>query len=482
MPAGSPYQTVNLPISGQSYQSRTIPISSQRSLNMYPEATQGGISPLVMHSWPGLALIDTNFQDDAIFGCYVFNGTFYAVSGTELRKYSYDLSSFTVVGNIAVAYPNLVSFSDNGQVMLMAAGSTVYQYDGTTLSTVPTAVNNPTKVQFLNERFYINGNDGGVAVSDVLSTNFDSGNTFYGRSTPQKTIVHHIFNQIIYLFDENSIEPWQPTDVGAPPASRINQGIIENVGCKSPYGIANTDKYMYFVGSDSHVYRVSGFSAEEITNPVIASHFRTLDAAASIANFIDINGHKFIIFEFRNNDETWVFCETSGAWFEVEDEQGSYQAVSPVWYINRWLCGSSENGAIFEFDTDYALNGVKRFTRERVIATISGDDIGKPGVMLEMSKLRISMETGTNGGFTTVPDPEFMIIPSFDGGYTWSKPIIKSLGRRGSYTLPIEYHNMKQFRRAVFKIRCTDLFGDFNEESGSFTLFSASIDIREVPY
>lgn len=482
MPAGSPYQTVNLPISGQSYQSRTIPLSSQRSLNMYPEVTDGGIAPVIMHSWPGLALIDTNFQDDPICGCYVFKGLLYAVSGVELRKYSYDLSSFTVVGNISKLSYAQVSFSDNGEVMMMVAGSTAYQYDGTTLSTVPTAINNPTKIQFLNERFYINGDDGGIAVSDVLSTNFDPANVFYGRSTPQKTIVHHVFNQLIYLFDENSIEPWQPENVGAPPTSRINQGIIENVGCVSPYGITNSDKYMYFIGADGHVYRVSGFSSEEVTNPVISNHFRGLDTYLCKANFIGINGHKFIIFEFANNNETWVFCESSGAWFEVEDEQGTYQVVTPVWYRDRWLCGSNETGSIFEFRTDYALNGTKGFVRERVIAVLSGDDIGKPGVMLEMSKLRISMETGTNGGFSTIPDPEFMIIPSFDGGYTWSKPIIKSLGRRGDYTLPIEYHNIKQFRRAVFKIRCTDLFGDFTEVSGSFTLFSASIDIREVPY
>lgn len=482
MPRGSIYQTVNIPLSGQSYQSRTIPISSQRSLNMYPEVTDGGISPIVMHSWLGLSLIDTNFKDSAICGCYVFNGTFYVVSGVELRKYNYNLSAYSVVGNISKAALSQVSFSDNGEVMMMVAGSTAYQYDGTTLSTVPTATNNPTKIQFLNERFYINGDDGGVSVSDVLSTNFDAGNTFYGRSTPQKTIVHHVFNQIIYLFDESSIEPWQPSDIGAPPAARINQGIIENIGCTSPYGIANSDKYMYFIGSDSHAYRISGFSAEEITNPVISNHFRSLDASVCRANFIDANGHKFIIFEFSNDNETWVYCETSGAWFEVEDDEGAYQAVSPVWYQNKWLCGSNESGAIFQFKTDYALNGVKRFTRERVIATISGDDIGKAGVMLEMSKLRISMETGTNGGFTTIPDPEFMIIPSFDGGYTWSKPIILSLGRRGDYSRQIEYHNVKQFRRAVFKIRCTDLFGDFTETSGSFTLFSASIDIREVPY
>lgn len=478
----SMYTTVPIQLSGQSYTSRTIPISAQRSLNMYPEITQDGIAPIIMHSWMGMQLANTEFDSCCVSGCYVFLGSFYAVAGGQLRKYSPDLASYVVVGSVPVSDGNQVSFSDNGEVMLIATGADVYQSDGVTVSVVASALFNPTKVGFLNERFYINGDDGGVAVSDVLSTNFDAGNTFYGRSTPQKTIVHHIFNQIIYLFDENSVEPWQPTDVGAPPVARINQGIIEGVGCTSPYGVASSDRYMYFIGADAHVYRVSGFSAEEITNPVIAHHFRGMDVSECRVNYIDMNGHKFIIFNFKANREVWVYCETSSAWFEIGGADGEYEPVSPVFYRGQWYAGSSSNGSILRYVTDYALTGSTPVARERVIATISGEDIGKSGAMLEMSKFRISMETGTNGGFITERSPKFMLIPSFDGGYTWSKPIFLRLGELGDYSIPVEYHAMQQFRRAVFKLRITDLFGTFYEEAGSFTLFSASIDLREVKY
>lgn len=491
MPARSPYRTVQINISGPSYSSRTRPISSQRSLNMYPDVVSGdGISPIVMHSWPGLALRDTNFSSPAIIGCYVFKGVFYAVSGVTLRKYSSDLSSYEEVGDITKASIAKAQMSDNGEVMLIVAGADAWQYDGTTLSKVSSVDFNPTQVQFLNERFYLNGDDGGISVSDVLSTNFDSANVFYARSTPSPAATHYIFNQIIYVFDEDSIEPWNDSGVGAPPTSRINQGIIEGVGCRSIYGITSSEKYMYFIGSDAHAYRVTGFTSQEITNPVIAHHFRSLDVANCRVDFIDVNGHKFIMYYFVEDNECWVFSESSGQWFEVGNEQNTqgesrrYQPVSPVFYDNSWVCGDILSGTIFEFSTDYALNGVNSFTRERVLATLSGEDVGQSGAMLEMSKLRISMETGTSNTFFSKQPPEISIIPSFDGGYTWSRPIVLDIGRAGDFTLPIEVHMMQQFRRAVFKLRMTDLQGSFGstDKSTSLSLFSASIDIRVVPY
>ena len=359
--------------------------------------------------------------------------------------------------------------------MMIVAGAAAYQYDGTTLSVIPSVTSNPTKVQFLNERFYINGDDGGVTVSDVLSTNFDNANVFYGRSTPEPTVTFHIFNQIIYLVDSNSIEPWQDAAVGAPPVSRINQGIIEGVGTRSINGIVNSDTYMYFVGSDGNAYRVNGFNSTKITNPVIAEKFRSMDVDAVDAEYVVMNGHNFVMFTFVNDLETWVYSESSESWFEIGIEGQQYQGVSFVFFRNEWVCGSRDSGTIFELVTDFFLNGTSPFIKERTITTISGDDIKEPGVMLEMSKIRFSLETGTAADLNSGRSPQVMIIPSFDGGYTFGTPIVLDLGEAGDFTLPVELHMMQQFRRAIFKIRITDFIA-------RFTIFSASIDIRKAGY
>lgn len=475
MPVKSRYQTVKLETNGGSYESRSVPMSAQRSFNLYPESTPQAISPTVMRSWAGLRVRNIQFNTAPIIGCYEFKGDFYAVSGIELRKYSFDLTSFEVVGEITAAVGARASISDNGEVMIICAGNEPYIYDGSTVTQITGLDSKISKVQFLNERFYLMRDDGGVSVSDVLSTNFDAGNTFYGRSTTDQTITLHIFNQIIYLFDSDSVEPWQDVGTGAPPVSRINQGIIEGVGCSSVFGVTATDKYMYFMGSDGHAYRVNGFSSEDITNPVIANHFRGLNVSNVSTEFVSIDGHKFILFTFPSDKQTWVFSETSGAWFEVGTEDEIYQPISFVFYKSRWYCGDRESGTIYSLETDYFFNGIKRFKKERIISTVSGDDIGEPGVMLEMSKIRLSIETGATSGVSSKTNPEFALIPSFDGGYTFGRAIIIDMGDAGDFTIPVEVHMMQQFRRAVFKIRVTDL-------SDSFTIYSASIDIRKAGY
>ncbi len=473
MPRSSRFQTVSLNTNGSSYESRSIPLSAQRSFNLYPEVTPQGMSPTVMHSWPGLIYEYLQFNTDLGRGAYVFNGELYSVYGDILRKHdSQDISIFTDIGNIAVVGSNPVSISDNGSVMLICGGSTPYQYDGSTLSVVSGVDFNPTKVQFLNEKFYLNGDDGGLAVSDVLSTNFDAANVFFGRSTPDKTITHYIFNQIIYLFDPFSIEPLQDVSVGAPPVSRINQGIIEGIGCSSVDGVTSTDSYMYFMGHDGHAYRVTGFSAEDITNTVISDHFRSLNQSKVYADSVSMNGDKFIIFTFTEDSETWVFSERSKSWFEVGTTETRYQCFSFVFFKNKWVAPTYQDSSILSLETDYYLTASYPTVRERIISTISGDDIGKPGVMLEMSKVRFSIETG-NGSPIISSARQLMIIPSFDGGYTFSKPIFVNLGELGDHTLPVEIDMMQQFRRAVFKIRVTDIIN-------RFTVFSASIDIREA--
>lgn len=475
MAVKSRYQTVQLTTNGGCYESRMMPLSAQRSFNLYPEATPQGMSQSVMRSWVGTPSAVFLDNDGVSRGTYVFLGEMYTVVNSTLYKLNTEITFPTAIGDIDVSGVDVVSFSDNGEVMIICGGGVPYKYNGISLSPIAGVDFNPTKAQFLNERFYLNGDDGGVAVSDVLSTNFDPANVFYGRSTPDQTITHYIFNQIIYLFDGSSIEPWQEAGTGAPPVSRINQGIIEDIGCTSINGVTSSDSNMYFIGADGHAYRVAGFAAQAISNSVIAEHFRALDVSNVIVEYVSVNGDKFIIYSFRSDAETWVFSESSEQWFEIGIEGIGAAGFSYSFYApkSRWYCSSSTyGGLLFLSPTTESVFATETVVRERVIATISGDDIQQPGVMLQMSRIRFSMETGsgTTGSFDP---PDVMIVPSFDGGYTFSAPINLSLGRRGKYTLPVELCMTKQFRRAVFKIRVTD-------EVDKFAIYSASIDIRKA--
>jgi len=98
-----------------------------------------------------------------------------------------------------------------------------------------------------------------------------------------------------------------------------------------------------------------------------------------------------------------------------------------------------------------------------------------------MSKLILNVETGlpvdpvrwptTHASYS---NPKLMVECSFDGGYTFqSRPIWVDLGTLGDFTKPVEVHIMKQFKRAVFRLKLTD-------PVDRFAIYSAAIDIREV--
>lgn len=477
------YQTAPLKTNGSSYSSRSIPVSAQRSLNLYPEATLDGISASVMYSWPYQAAFFSGEVFTESKGMYFWRNNLYVVVEGELREFSQD-GTYEVVGSISVSVER-VKFTNNSEVMLICAGGSPYQYDGSTLDRLTSITFNPTFPSFLNERFYLNSDDGSINVSDVISTNFDVANIFYGRSNPDETTSQYVFNQVIYLFSSGSIEPWQDVGTGAPPVSRIDQGIVEGVGLLCPYGVTNTVNYMYFIGSDGHPYRVSSFAAEDVGNPVISSHFYELDLTAVDANSVSFDGHKFVVFDFYRDGETWVYSETSNAWFELasfESSVGGSDGEIPYKYFNFTVGWNNRIYAISKEKTDiiYLSNSTypdegEPFHRERTISCISGDDFGEAGQLLEMSSILFSVETGQGPEYEDFENPILEVIPSFDGGVTWGRSEFLKLGTRGDYTLPVEYYKMKVFRRAVFKLRIT-------APVIQFTLYSASMKIRKAGY
>ena len=491
MPKLSKFQTVPLKTTGSSYQNDSIPISAQRSYHLYPEITPDGITPAALKRWPGLGIYNINSTSTPCKFLYYWNGKFY----TSYNNRFYEFTSSTATGSDGFleitgtatdiggmnGSNDIFSVADNGSIMVIATGSSLYTYDGTTLATESSAPTNPFFVQFNNERFLVSSTDGATYVSDVLTTNFDSANRFFARAKPDDFSGTYIFNQVAYAFSEFSIEPWSDVSVGAPPYSRLSEGIVDTIGTFSIDSVTNTENYMYFIGSDGVAYRVSTFLAEPISTTAISKHFRGLSYDKVKADAFVYDGQHFIVFTFTTDLETWVYSETTGSWFEIGDGDTGYKGFAFIQgQLNRIYCASYTDGSIYYLRDDYFLNPTSFMEFERVIPCVSGDDFGEPQNLLEMSKMYISVETGGAldpskypSTAATYNNPKLVVTPSFDGGYTWDKSNNLELGTRGDYTKKVELHLMKQFRRAAFRFRVT-------EPLEKFAIYSVGIDIRKA--
>jgi hypothetical protein len=460
---------VSYPSVGESYQSPSPTASAQRLVNMYPEVIKGGngLTPVVAHNFPGLDLQVSGASGEYDRGAHMFQGTLYVVSGAVLYSVS---SGYTRTAIGSIAGVDRVSMSDNGTLMVIVTnGFGEYTYDGTTL-TATTLGQNPSNVEYLNKQFFYDDDDGRVGISSIGGTSVPSGNYFKPESDPDVLVRTYIFNQFIYVFSGNTIEPWQPS-IGLPPVERMNGSIIENTGLAGKDAIANTEQAIYFIDQNGDAQQLQGFSPKQITTVAVANSWKGYTFTDALVQTVTLQSLDFVIFSFPTDGKTWGYVEQYDMWFELE--HGTAGA--------RWLGGSilraySKNvvcdyssGNLYELDTNTFTDNGEVTVRERIFAPLAGEKLNKPRQMFQLNELGVSLETGIGNSLET--NPLLAIAVSSDGGKTFSNEKFKQLGQQGEYVKDVKYSTNKHFKDLTVRLRYT--------EPTKFSLFSAYVKVRE---
>lgn len=463
------FNTVALPVAGPSYESRSLPISAQRTLNFYPQVDRDGLTEFSLYPFPGLKSWSTGNGPDR--GLIVYNNALYQVAGSNLYSVN---SSGTQTSVGAIAGTGQVGFVDDGTTLFITTGDSYYSYDGTTLSTVTVTPTAMDQITFLNRQGIVDGSDGKFYVSDVADlTTYGSANSAFPESDPDALVAPYAYNQILYLFNESTIEPWENVGVGSPPFERIDGGIIEDVGCLSPDGITHTRNFMYFVGHDGVAYRLTGSALEPISTHPISKAMRGYTLNTYKAFVVPIDGQRIVVFAFE--EATWAYNESIGghnAWFELDDGGLEWPGSSYARIYGKDLIADRDSGNIYELDFDTYTNNGSAITRERVLRVISGETFGSPRLKLEMSRLRLGLETGVGLITGQGSVPRVMVQFAVDGGRTWGKEFWVSAGRMGEFDTSVSVEHMMQFRELAIRVRMTDPV--------KWVLTSASIDVREA--
>ncbi|MGB1192309.1 MAG: hypothetical protein ACPG3T_05260, partial [Pseudomonadales bacterium] len=227
MALSNTFKAVTYPLAGGSYQSRSEPLSQQRTLNMYPEPVQSGRADLVLQSWPGLKLWSSGVDGevDRGFLCGLFSGLAYKVSGDKL----YSITSTGVQTEVgAIGGAGRCTIESNGNVIVIVASGTAYQYDGVSVVSLSYSFT-PVAVGYLNQQFFFTASNGRVYISTPGTTIVASGNDYDPDSAPDGLVRAYIYDQFIFNFGVRTIEPWQPT-TAIPAAERMTGVIQENIG------------------------------------------------------------------------------------------------------------------------------------------------------------------------------------------------------------------------------------------------------------
>ena len=462
---------VPINLTGESYQNRSTPLSSQVTRNFYPEVqgNSSSKSQFVLQPFPGYKLFSAGLGG-ADRGMLNHREILYKVSGTSL--YTVDSAgSHTSRGTVAGTGQVVISGIGTSIIITTSAGL-VYSWDGSTFAAeTDSDFETPITNAHINNTIIYDGDNDRFCVSDVGAAGTINGlnyATAEGNADNLKRV--YTFNERIYMFGDRTIERWWFSGVGKPPVDRIDSGMIA-VGLAATYSVGNNTNLMYFLGDDRKVYRL-GNSLEAVSSLGVSTAIESYATVSDAIGFcFSLQGQNFYHLTFPTQDKTWCFSETAG-WFELSRSSTIKRdlANSHAYIFGKNLVADYRNSNIYEWDVDtYDENGLP-MTRSRDTGSIHGGLFRQDGKWLEMNRFELIMEVGIGLTSGQGIDPEIMLQTSDDGGRTFSTEMRATVGRLGEFQWKVEWFVLGGFYDRIIRLSTSDAV--------RWSIYSASADIE----
>jgi hypothetical protein len=483
------FQTIPVQVAGPSYQSRSKPLSSQVTQNWYQQFDEKGKDPFVLLPFPGLKLLGSATGKDR--GFHRMAEILYQVKGTSLYEID-KLGNHTLRGSIPGTGRAIIA--DDGINMFIVADLKVWKYTTDTnaiTQVTDTNITGSNSVGFINNQFLytkggftiVDGNQVGpgyTTVSNVGDGESASGlNVIGAESSPDALLRDYVYDETIYRFGVRTTEAWYNSGVGAPPIDRL-QGRGFAVGLGALYSVSQSDQAFYWLGDDFAIYRARpGGSEERVSTDAISHELQKYsDVSDAVGNTFTFEGQNFYMITFPSGDKTFVMNEKLGVngWFELSSgvnsplESSRYQGQTIISAYGQNMVADADNGNVYKLDLDTYTNNGDALQRIRVTQSVNGDLLGAKGKRIQMSCIKIIMETGVGLIDGQGDKPRIIIEYSDDGGRTWGAGSWPEVGRLGEFTLQVEWFNLQSFYDRIFRISTTDPV--------NYSIYSATIDLR----
>ncbi|HZP68377.1 MAG TPA: hypothetical protein VFB29_00420 [Pseudolabrys sp.] len=296
----------------------------------------------------------------------------------------------------------------------------------------------PNSVTFGDGFFFFTTGDGRCFASALNDTAIDALDEV-GAQAKRDGLVRGVFFNDLYLCGQNSIEVYHDTaEATGFPFSRayvIQKGIL------SPYGITGFEdgfgKGIIFLGDDASHYAINGFTPTKISTPDVDRAVRDFIEAGGDPNTIEMFSYVAegrSCFATRCSAFTWVYDLDSLMWHErksINPADGTYRdywrATHSTMAFGKWICGDVESGKLAEITKAVAneLGSPLVFHMESAPATGFPSEVAVP-----QATFNIARGVGVATGTPNQVDPQCEISWSDDGGYNFSTPLFRRLGKQ----------------------------------------------------
>lgn len=427
------------------YQRQNGNLPELKLINMFVEQTPANEDGVVLLSRRGLTQ-NLNVGLGPITGVFrqdgVFSGDTFAVSGGNLYRLT------DSIGTILGSGP--ASFAASETELGINAGGSIYRYDGSSFGmvTFPDG-QNVRKLLYHDGLFFAIPTTGdSFYASGVLDLATWNALAFKSaESDPDQLLDGEFLSDTLYLFGQDSIEPWDNNSSGdTVPYSRRELGII-NKGIKATGCVVNMDQALWFISNENMLMSIrDGAAPQRVSDHGIEERIEN-STTASVFGYV-YEGHSFV--GLRLDQGTWFLDIATGQFYEAQTLGLSNVLVQCATKPGEPpLFGSSVDGAIYEFggwaDGAYPLE--RRFT-----AAIPLD-----GGAMSIDVLSIQ----ANAGWAESGSPTVEMRTSRDAGATWDDWRAVSLGSEGEYRARVRWRRCGMFDEpgALIEFRTSDPVG-----------------------
>ena len=450
---------VPIPIVGPSYESRERRLSAQVTKNLYPSLDPEAKSVVSLHAFPGLKSFATTTGVDR--GMHVANGVLYKVSGTTLYSIN---SAGTATSRGTIVGTARCDFTNDADTLVIVTGSTAYTYTiatATLAAITDTDLSNPTTVGYLNTFFiYDHAGEQGQFVTSQVSDpdNIDALDFAQAESHPDDILRIIVYDQQVYFFGSDTIEPWWNSGVGNPPFDRV-QGGVRPYGLAAPWAASQYEDEIFFLDNNRQPQRMIGLQVQPIGNNALGKEWNSYSTVADVeAMAYQLDQQTFFQLNFPTANRSWCYHQPSNTWFQLSDgvDNDRHRGSSYAFVYGKHLMADHSNGKVYELDFDTYQDNSNVIQRQRTTAAIHGGLYGAPGQQLYFDRVEFDMEVGVGINTGQGSDPELMVRYSDDGGFTWSAEEKHKLGAGGDYLRKVILPDQGNSDQRIYELTYSD--------------------------
>lgn len=401
-----------------------------------------GDDKVIWRRQPGLSQHATTSQVNYRGGILV-NNLFFAAFTNRLRSISSagvdaDIGALGGTTKITMAKNNRTPTADvaivteNGAFSTTAAGVAPIAWADPDLPV-------PNSVCFQDGYFFFGIGDRRVFATDINAVTVNALTFITAQSRSTDALVRVVAHKgLLFIFCTSSCEIWSDTANAAPgfPYSRLT---VLDRGLASLTAIAGWEDgfgKMLWVADDDGVYMLNDALKEDKVSPPDLDRLikATADKTTLEAGCYTYDGKSF--WTLSSPLWSWEFNLGTKRWNERSSFLGSnlgrWRAIGGNKAFGRWLLGDAQSGKIaFIDDTVFQELGATQLFRLE-----SGLVSAFPN-RTRVARADFEFVTGVGVATGLDPiqtDPTAMISWSNDGGYYWSNPLFRKIGRQSDGT------------------------------------------------